>query len=135
MIIYNRQKMRVRQKLSEISLYDLEGDFDKTIVKLQSLQQYYINNYVNKDEAIDEFTFRPSYADGERKKNVKFDRIYVEVRSDKYDGEKVLEVWGERDCLSEEKAALVRENQSIQLADVEQKRQLYEKLKRQFEGK
>lgn len=132
MIEYNKKTKRVKQYLFTLSLYDFEGEFTKAIAFLQGELADLESMYKTKAKQIRESNYRGgAYADGSREKEVTFDKFLIEDRRSQ-EGDKELQVWGERDIFAEEMEALDQEEKRLKMAEDERKRHQYEALKKEF---
>ena len=133
MINYDCSKMRIRQRIGTISLYEFEGTFDAVIKKLEEERKHYTDNYVLKAKSVPSYNDYHKYLDGEKTKLVQFDKLGIDIGEDY--GDKVYEVWGERDFLPEELAAYAAKKSKQADVKKERDKQEYERLKKEFEGK
>ena len=132
-MIYDYTKMRVKQRIGTISLYDFEGTFEEVVEKLKENRVYYFDNYVAQTCEITAYSDWEKYLDGEKIKEVQFDKLTINL-GENY-GDKVYEVWGERNFDASELQAMQREQRKQQVDKEEKERKDYERLKAQFEGK
>jgi len=119
---YDRSKKTATQPVETISLYDLEGDVDKVLIRLQetikNAQEYWVNN---------SNMLAGSYLDGTKKKTVQFDSLRISVETSGYDDEKQLKIVGTRKMYPEEHSALEAEQNKQKDYELKQLKMLKEK--------
>ncbi len=126
MIRYDEYRKRATQDIGYISTYDLEGDFDKVIEKIQKEYEYY-KEYMTQEHVLTEDNYRGgAYLDGTVKKSVKFDRIYIDC-VDTEDG-KQFRIKGDRNLTTEELAALEVKENARKAKQAEQEKEQLKKL-------
>jgi len=130
-IKYDSKTKRVKQQISTLSMYNFEGEFSKAIKYLQDEFKSLKKSY-SKPTKVVEYNYNGgAYADGTREKKVSFDKFFIEEGQD-YEGDKELQIWGERDILPEEMEGLKEKEKKEEEARTEWKRKQFEALKKEF---
>lgn len=131
-IKYDSKTKRVKQKISTLSSYSFEGEFPKAIKYLQDELKSLKEDYTKSSKKIMEYDYHGgAYADGAREKKVSFDKFFIEEGQD-YEGDKELQIWGERDILPEEMEGLKEKEKKEEASRTEWKRKQFEALKKEF---
>lgn len=131
-IKYNSKTKRVKQKISTLSIYSFEGEFPKAIKYLQDELKSLKEDYTKSSKKMIECDYHGgAYADGDKEKKVSFDKFFIEEGQD-YEGDKELQIWGERDILPEEMEGLKEKEKKEEEARTEWKRKQFEALKKEF---
>ena len=131
-IKYDSKTKRVKQKLSTLCLYSFEGEFTKAIEYLQNELKSLKRDYTKSSKKLMEYDYNGgAYADGSREKRVLFDKFFIEQGED-YDGDKQLQIWGERDILPEEMEGLKEKEKKEEESRAEWRRKQFEALKKEF---
>lgn len=122
------EKGKAIEALEAIYLSSFEGTFEAVLKTFEKYKREYTKRFIKES--------RPRvgrYCTGDGTRTVKYQRIWLEMGSD-YDGERQLQVWGERDQDDDERTYL-RDERKRRLADEEEtQRASYERLKRKFES-
>lgn len=136
-ISYDLYSGRAKHQLDYFACYDLEGDFQKVIDKLQekltNLQKTY--KKATPVQAVIGYGSQKTgaYADGAKVKNITFDKFTIsEVKDEDYAR---FCIYGERDILPEERAALVKQDDARKEKQKEYELKQLEILKKKYESK
>jgi hypothetical protein len=130
-IRYDSKTKRVKQKISTLSMYSFEGEFFKAIKYLQDELKSLKEDYTKSTKQIMEYDYKGgAYSDGAREKKVSFDKFFIE--EGEYEGDKELQIWGERDILPEEIEGLKEKERKEEASRTEYKRKQFEILKKEF---
>lgn len=131
-IKYDLAKKRVRQQISTLSMYDFEGEFSKVIAYLQDELKSLEKDYAKSSRKMAEHDYHGgAYADGTKEKTVSFDKFSIEMEQD-YEGENQLQIWGERDILSEEMEGLKNKKVVDEATQKEYRRKQFEAMRKEF---
>ena len=125
-IYYDRSRKRVRQTLGTIYARNFEGEFGKVINDLMTEYGSFKKYLEEAVELTENGWSSQKYLDGDVKKNVKFDKLFLDWAST-YDDEKELRVIGERDMDGCELLALENETTEQKEREKEQLRKLKQK--------
>lgn len=120
---------KAQECLGTIASYDLEGSFDDAIKALQKEKDSYIASFVSKP-----FSRHSYYCDGYLKRTVQYQRLWLQA-GEYYDGEKTLQVWGEREMAPEEKAFLEKQAENDKKNAEKREQAEFERLKQKFGDK
>lgn len=131
-IKYDIAKKRVKQEISTLCLYSFEGEISKAIAYLQEELKTLKRDYTKSSKKVMEYHYNGGlYADGTKDKVVSFDKFFIEMGQD-YEGDKQLQIWGERDILPEEMEGLKEKEKKEEATRTEWKRKQFEALKKEL---
>jgi hypothetical protein len=120
-------KGKAHDALEAIYFSGFEGSFEDLIKTITKLEQ------TVRERFIEHESMRSGrYCTGSELRSVKYDRVWLEIGSD-YDGERELQVWGERDQHDDERAYLREAKKRRSEEEEETQRASYKRLKKKYE--
>ncbi|RJQ25741.1 hypothetical protein C4577_05085 [Candidatus Parcubacteria bacterium] len=134
MIEYNFDKKTVRQTLTTIGTYELDGNFEVVLTKLNEKLLEYVRCYKLDERKITEGNYRGGgYCDGTKEKSVRFDSFDLEYTDyGEYDSSPVIKIWGNRKMLPEEIQAMELKKQEEKTSKEQRDKSDFERLKKQY---
>lgn len=139
LIEYNFSEKRVKHRLLNLSIYELEGNLDNTIKQLESYKTCYIGVPTTQHIPIPKQSYHAGYIDGVSKKQVTFDKLHLSIDYG-YDNDNSFILYGERDFDAtelqelENRKKLEKEKKKREKQEKEeQRKKLYLELKEEFE--
>jgi hypothetical protein len=129
----DHKKKTVKQRLSSICFYSLEGDLQDLGAKFNDIYKQYEKDYILKETSVPAYTGKYVYR--HKKIKTKFDKIYLSYQQESYDDNYELAVIGERKLTQDELVIIQKEETEDEESRLDAQYRQYKELKKIFKDK